>query len=605
MNTRSDMTGDLRRVTALLASPAKAFLQLSLLLIAESLDPVLNAFALRGLLDAFVALNAPLVWRAALLFLAVMVFRALTGGAGVSVRVSLVEQLARRQREALLRAGVEMPLLQFEKLARGDLVSRLTQDIAVSSRVITECYLLARVVLRAVAAAAYMLTLNWQVALACALTGPVTLAVSGAISRPINKLSAELQKAMGQASSEALNTLEGVQVIKSFLAEDSAEKRFLTKASAVRKAAVRVSSVFALNAAWMGTGSILPFVVTFGYGGYMAVQGRLTIGGILALVNLCNHLAWPLAGMGQSLADVRRSLGAFRRITEVLDLPRDQDPIAVEVGLEQDFMESQARSRVTGAVSGSGDAVPEEASPSITVRDLSFEYVQGTAVLKDISIEIPPGSVVVLAGKSGCGKSTLIKILAGLYRPSPGTVFIGDRDLHYEAGWARSVTAYLPQEPFLFSGSLRENLELAKPDATDEELRQVLSIADVLELAERDEDGLDREVSERGSSFSGGERQRLCIARTLLKGGSVLLIDEPTSSVDKESEERIWTSLLLGMKGKTCVVATHRLEIAARADLILVMDGGRIVESGTHEELYNPRTVYSGLVGERGEVVAG
>ena len=366
------------------------------------------------------------------------------------------------------------------------------------------------------AAAAYMLTLNWQVALACALTGPVTLAVSGAISRPINKLSAELQKAMGQASSEALKTLEGVQVIKSFLAEDSAEKRFLTKASAVRKAAVRVSSVFALNAAWMGTGSILPFVVTFGYGGYMAVQGRLTIGGILALVNLCNHLAWPLAGMGQSLADVRRSLGAFRRITEVLALPRDQDPIAVEVGLEQDFMESQARSRVTGAVSGSGDAVPEEASPSITVRDLSFEYVQGTAVLKDISIEIPPG-LVVLAGKSGCGKSTLIKILAGLYRPSPGTVFIGDRDLHYEAGWARSVTAYLPQEPFLFSGSLRENLELAKPDATDEELRQVLSIADVLELAERDEDGLDREVSERGSSFSGGERQRLCIARTLLK----------------------------------------------------------------------------------------
>ena len=105
----------------------------------------------------------------------------------------------------------------------------------------------------------------------------------------------------------------------------------------------------------------------------------------------------------------------------------DQDPIAAEVGLEQDFMESQARSRVTGAVSGSGDAVPEEASPSITVRDLSFEYVQGTAVLKDISIEIPPGSVVVLAGKSGCGKSTLIKILAGLYRPSPGTVFIGIR----------------------------------------------------------------------------------------------------------------------------------------------------------------------------------
>jgi ABC-type multidrug transport system fused ATPase/permease subunit len=441
-----------------------------------------------------------------------------------------------------------------------------------------------------------MLTLNWQVALACALTGPVTLAVSGAISRPINKRSAEFQKAIGQASSEALNTLEGVQAVKSFLAEDSAERRFLAKASAVRLAAVKMASVFAGNAAWMGTGSVLPFIVTFGYGGYMAVQGRLTIGGILALVNLCNHLGWPLAGMGRSLANVRRSLGAFDRVMEILDLPRDVDPVPGEGDVERHVIER--RRDLSRDVDIAGDA-----GPSITVRDLAFEYVPGAPVLKDVSLEIPPGSLVVLAGKSGCGKSTLIKILAGLYRPSPGTVFIGGRDLHYEAGWARSVTAYLPQEPFLFSGSLRENLELAKPEAVEAELRQALSVADALEFVERDEDGLDRTVSERGTSFSGGERQRLSIARTLLKGGSVLLVDEPTASVDRESEERIWTSLLSAMKGKTCVVATHRLEIAERADLILVMDGGRIVERGTHADLYRPGSVYSGLVGETGGVV--
>lgn len=159
--------------------------------------------------------------------------------------------------------------------------------------------------------------------------------------------------------------------------------------------------------------------------------------------------------------------------------------------------------------------------------------------------------------------------------------------------------------PFLFSGSLRENLELAKPSAAREELRRALSIADALGFVEREEDGLDRDVSERGSSFSGGERQRLCIARTLLKGGSVLLIDEPTSSVNREAEERIWSSLLLVMKGKTCVVATHRLDIAARADLILVMDEGRIVECGTHEELFKPGSVYMSLVGERGGAMAG
>jgi ATP-binding cassette subfamily B protein len=633
LKTQAAMTGDLRRVTAMIESPVTTYLVLGFLLLAESLSPVLEAFALKGFLDAFAALSTSLLWRTALVYLAAMVFSAVVAGAGVSARARLVEELSRKQREALLRAGVEMPLLQFEKLPRGDLVSRLTSDIAVSSRVITECYLLARVALSAVAAAAYMLKLNWQVALACSLTGPVTMAVSGAISKPVNKRSMELQAAVGQVSSEALNTLEGVQVIKSFLAEDSAEKRFLAKASAARQAAMRMSSVFALNAAWMGTGSILPFVVTFGYGGYMAVQGRLTVGGILALIKLCNYLSWPLAGLGQSLANARRSLGAFRRVTEVLDAPRDVDPVRVEGESRRDSAErrtgpaaaagvtasgdiadaaadaADAAADAAGAAADAADAAADTAadagSPSITVRDLSFEYVHGTPVLREISVEIPPGALVVLAGKSGCGKSTLLKVLAGLYRPSPGTVFIGDRDLHYEAGWARSVASYLPQEPFLFSGSLRENLELAKPDAAGEELRRALAVADALDFVERDEAGLGRDVSERGSSFSGGERQRLCIARTLLRGSPVLLIDEPTSSVDRESEERIWSSLLSAMKGKTCVVASHRLDIAERADLILVMDQGRIVERGTHEELNKPGSVYMSLVGEGGGAMAG
>lgn len=452
-----------------------------------------------------------------------------------------------------------------------------------------------------------MLTLNWQVALACALTGPVTLFVSGIISKPINKRSEDVQKSIGQVSSEALNALEGVQVIKSYLAEDEAEARFFKKASVARQAATKMFSTFSLNATWMGIGSLLPFIVTFGYGGYMAVQGKLTIGGILALVNLCNHIGWPLASMGQSLADVRRSFGAFRRVTEIIDLPQDTDPAQV------DQIEQTPSGEATPGDT-SGGTLPEKAAQAdeakeaglpITVRDLSFEYVQSRPVLDDVSVEIPPGALVVLAGKSGCGKSTLIKILAGLYRPSPGTVFIGDRDLHYHASWARSVTAYLPQEPFLFSGSLRENLELAKPEASEEELRAALSVADALEYVGRDEDGLDRPVSERGSSFSGGERQRLCIARTLLKQSQVLLVDEPTSSVDRESEERIWSSLLRAMKGKTCVVATHRLDIAQRADLILVMDAGRIAECGTHADLYKPGTVYSSLMGRTEGVSTG
>lgn len=633
MKSQASTIHQLRRVTTLMDSPLKTYVQIGFFLIAESLDPVLTAFALKHLIDSLVSLDASRVWQATLLYLTVMVLCAVVSGAGVSVRVNLVEELARKQREGLMKAGVGIPLLEFERLPRGDLVSRLTSDIGVSSRVITECYLLARIALRAVAAAVYMITLNWQVAIACALTGPLTLVVSGFISKPINKRSEAVQKAIGQVSSEALNTLEGVQVIKSYLAEASAERRFLEKASVVKQAAVKMVSVFALNAAWMGTGSLLPFIVTFGYGGYMAVQGKLTLGGILALVNLCNNLGWPLAALGQHLASVQRSFGAFRRITEILDMPQDVDPVQVEAPEAPEVTKATKAFEVAGAAdarrpaeaaedaAGTGFAPATEAANapvetelaeetkqaglSIIVRDLSFEYVKGSPVLRDISLDIPSGSLVVLAGKSGCGKSTLIKILAGLYRPAPGTVFIGCRDLHYQAGWARTVTAYLPQEPFLFSGSLRENLSLARPEASDDELREALAIADALDFVHRDEDGLDRTVAERGTSFSGGERQRLCIARTLLKGASVLLVDEPTSSVDKESEERIWSSLLKAMKGKTCIVATHRLDIAQRADLVVVMEAGRIVECGTHGDLYKPGSVYASLVGGTEGVIAG
>jgi ABC-type multidrug transport system fused ATPase/permease subunit len=487
--------------------------------------PVAGALFTICVLDGLAARDTYLFWRGVWGSLAAGVIGSVSGGIGINLRVTLVEKLARKQREALARSVVGMPLIDSERLARGDLASRLTFDINESSRTFTECYFLLRAALSAIAAAVYMLILNWQIALACMLTGPLTLLISGLISRSVNKRATEVQRAMGAVSSEALNSLEGIVAIKSFCVEDVFLDRFVAKAAAVRSAGVRLGKVFSLNTTWIRTGSILPFVVTFGYGGYMALQGRLTVGEIMALVQLCNNLAWPLSSMGQQVAAIRSSLAAFRRIDEIISATQDVDP-----SISED--------------------VPPKDRYSVLVKNLSFEYLPGNPVLNDVSFEVPLGYLVVLVGKSGCGKSTLLKILAGLYRPSSGTVFVEGHDLHYDAvNWGRKVTAYLPQEPFLFSGTIRENLELANRAASDVEQQKVLFIADA-RFVESLQGGLDAEVAERGMSLSGGERQRLCIARTLLKESSIILIDEPTSAVDRESEELIWASLRKAMKGK-------------------------------------------------------
>ena len=233
---------------------------------------------------------------------------------------------------------------------------------------------------------------------------------------------------------------------------------------------------------------------------------------------------------------------------------------------------------------------------------MSFSYGYGSPVLQDVWMEVPAGSFCVLVGRSGCGKSTLLKLIAGLYEPPPGTLFLDGKDVTLGGHMSlRSLVAYVPQEPFLFPGTIRENLELGvvsgKPP-TQEELRKSLVTGDALDLVENLPGGLDAVLGERGVNLSGGERQRLCLARTVLRDAPVLLLDEPTSSVDMESQTRILRALRRLASRRTCLLVTHRFDLAEEADLVFLMDAGRIIDSGKHQDLLERselyRTLYAG-----------
>jgi ABC-type bacteriocin/lantibiotic exporter with double-glycine peptidase domain len=293
----------------------------------------------------------------------------------------------------------------------------------------------------------------------------------------------------------------------------------------------------ALRQATNSAVTMLPVGAAFVYGGYMAVTGRISVGGVMAAFILTDSLA-ELVTLGRRWPEVQRSVGAFQRVQELLDSPRDLTP--------------------TPPTIRSGEGLATVSGPPIQVKGLSFEYEAGRPVLDSVSFEIPAGAKVAIVGKSGCGKSTLLKLLAGLYAPDPGTVFVNGLDMHYERlSLGRRQAAYIPQEPFLSSGTVRENLTLSSPAASPDDIAGALESADSAGFVEDLPGRLDAQVGERGSLLSGGQCQRLCVARGLLRRAPIMLLDEPTSSLDAESERRI-AGALSRMHDMTCVIVTHR-----------------------------------------------
>lgn len=488
------------------------------------------------------------------------------------------------------------PVAFFTRTQTGSLVSRLNNDVIGAQQAFTST--LSNVVgnlATLVATLVAMLVLSWQITLLALVLLPLFLLPARALGPKLSAITREryqVDAAMGQTMTERFN-VSGALLVKLFGRPEDESATFARRAGRVRDIGVTTAmySRVVLIALTLVAG--LATALVYGLGGVMVIEGGLAIGTLVALTAYLNRLYGPLTALSNVQVDVMTTLVSFERVFEVLDL----EPAITEA--------EDAKPLPDGPTSLEFDHVSFRYPSAAEVSLASLESVDadrlssepGELLLRDVSFRVEPGQMVALVGPSGAGKTTIASLVPRLYDVTDGAVRLAGvdvRDATLES--VRSRVGVVSQDAHLFHDTLRANLRYARPDATDDELLEVLRAAHILELVERLPDGLDTVVGDRGHRLSGGEKQRLAIARLLLKDPAVVVLDEATAHLDSESEAAVQAALADALEGRTSLVIAHRLATVRDADQILVVDRGRIVERGTHAELLAAGGLYSELV---------
>ncbi|GAA2730445.1 ABC transporter ATP-binding protein [Pedococcus aerophilus] len=488
---------------------------------------------------------------------------------------------------------LRQPIAFFTRAQTGALVTRLNSDVIGAQQAFTS--VLSSVVSNVVSLTliiAAMASLSWQLTLASLALVPFFLIPARVMGRRLSGLThaqMNLNADLGSRMTERFN-VAGALLVKLFGDPRREDREYEGQAADVRDMGVRIAlnrSVFFVALTLVAS---LATAMVYGFGGIMAVNGSLTVGTLLALTALLARLYGPLTSLSNVRVDVMTALVSFERVFEVLDLK----PLVTE--------RADARPIPAGPVRVEVDDVAFRYPSADEVSLASLESVaagdrKGSGlVLRDISFEVEPGQLVALVGPSGAGKSTITSLLARLYDPSAGAVRINGLDLRQATTTSLSATVgMVTQEAHLFHDTIRANLAYAAPDATDDQVVAALKAAQVWPLVSALPEGLDTVVGDRGHRLSGGEKQRLALARLLLKSPGLIVLDEATAHLDSESEAAVQRALDTALRGRTAVVIAHRLSTVRGADQILVVDGGRIVERGTHRELMTRGGVYSDL----------
>jgi ATP-binding cassette subfamily B protein len=471
----------------------------------------------------------------------------------------------------------------FTRTQTGALVSRLNNDVIGAQRAFTST-LSSTVsnVISVLVVGIAMIALSWQVTLACLLLFPLLFLTSRWVSGKLAGLTREQMDGnadMGNVMTERFN-VGGAMLLKLFGRRSEEDALFAGKAAHVRDLGVRISLITRIFGSTMMTVPALATAMVYGIGGYLAIEGQLTVGTMLALATLLLRLLGPLQGLSNVRIDVMTALVSFERVFEVLDL----EPMIKDA--------EDARDLPAGASTVTFDHVSFAYPTAEQVSLASLESVAvldkraSSQVLDDVSFSVEAGQMVALVGPSGAGKTTITNLVARLYDVSGGAVRIGGEDVrNVTLQSLHDTIGYVTQDAHMFHDTIRANLAYAKPDATDDEMVDALRSAQVWDLVSSLPDGLDTVVGDRGHRLSGGERQRLAIARLLLKAPRVVVLDEATAHLDSESEVAVQRALDTALEGRTSLVIAHRLSTVRNADQILVVDHGNIVERGTHEEL--------------------
>lgn len=515
-------------------------------------------------------------WLAGHLWAAGLLIFGLTCGAGVfnyfkgKLAAEASDGIARKLKNRLYGHLQRLPMRFFDKAETGDLVQRCTSDVetlrlAISTQVVEVSHAL---ILMGTAIPLMFLIDARMAAVSFALIGPL-IAFGYFYIKRVRHLFQLFDEAEGKVTAVVQENLTGLRVVRAFRRQNYEIEKFSDPNRNYRDLGLRLIRLMAVYWSVSDFVALSQNALVLGMGLHFISTGSLTVGTLFAFIMLLNLVLWPVRQMGRTLTELGKSTVAIGRIEEILGEP--------EEGGTPDHNQPAGRGH-------------------IIARDVTFSHHDGQVALDRVSFEVKPGETLAILGPSGSGKSTLIHLLLRLYDYQEGSLlFDGVEMKDLDRIWCREQFATVMQEPFLFSKSIIENIRLGRPSAREQEITRVAQMAHIHETIHSFPSGYKTLVGERGVTLSGGQRQRVALARALLREAPVLLLDDALSAVDTETEEIILEALRKRHGKMTTIVIAHRLSTLSHADRVIVMDNGRIVQSGTHEELCRRDGLYRRL----------
>jgi ATP-binding cassette subfamily B protein len=512
-----------------------------------------------------------LIWLGALLAVGLLEM-----SAGAVRHLYAIQNRARsdaRVRDAIFAHALRLDASYHDRVGPGELMSRASSDSEHVARMMDSIGHTIGYVLTVFAVAIVLLFLDWQLALIVLIPLPLISFAGWAYSRRYHARTERLQERWGEAATLVEETVSGIRVVKGLGAGGPLAAEFRTRSRSIVDRALDIAR---LDAVFMPTLEFLPMlglIAVLWLGGRRVISGDLSLGSFVAFNAYIAMLVWPLRVLGQRVTTLQKALGASARITEVLDAePQLRDPRHPEP------LERPVR----------GD---------VRLSGVQFGHEGGHPVLDGLDLHVAPGESVALVGATGSGKSTVAGLLARLYDPDAGSVSLDGHDVRQlRIADVRGAVALVFEETFLFTDTVRENIRFARPDAGDEDVERAAELAGAAGFIADLPDGYGTLLGERGFSLSGGQRQRVAIARAILADPAVLVLDDATSAVDATKEHEIRAALTTVMSGRTTLVIAHRPATIALADRVAVLEGGRIVEQGTHAELLRRSLRYRALL---------